>query len=347
MKHHKAVGGAYRGHCNQDIKRAQRFMADTEVINNTELKAIAERLSRRLDEIKAMDCTILNALGKDEEISEETDQALTVQDDINYWILRIKEFVTDEYHPVSTFQTKPTPRVHINLPKLHIQPFDGNPLEWLTFWDSYSNAVHNNHELNNIDKMNYLKGLITSNAARTISGPPMTSQNYEKAIEMLKERLGRKQVLINAHMESLSKISAPSTEVQQLRKFHDSCESNIRALETLGVQTDSYGSLLIQILLKKLPEQLRCTILRTNPLADCSLNDLRTALCHEIDTREYLTGIREQHSSQKNKNISGERVARGKVVLIHDETPRNHWKLGVIIQVQYIRGRMDWYALSL
>ena len=39
-------------------------MADTEVINNTELKAIAERLSRRLDEIKAMDCTILNALWK-------------------------------------------------------------------------------------------------------------------------------------------------------------------------------------------------------------------------------------------------------------------------------------------
>lgn len=42
-------------------------------------------------------------------------------------------------------------------------------------------------------------------------------------------------------MESLSKISAPSTDVQQLRKFYDSCESNIRALEMLGVQTDSYG----------------------------------------------------------------------------------------------------------
>ena len=288
VKHHKTVRGAYRGHCTQDIKRAERLMADTEVFNSTELKAIAERLSRRLDEIKAMDSRILNALGTDEEISEETDQALTFQDDIYYWILKIKEFVTNEHQPVSTFQVKPTPKVHINLPKLHIQPFDGNPLQWLTFWDSYSNAVHNNHELNNIDKMNYLKGLITCNAARAISGLPITSQNYGKAIEMLKERFGRKQVLINAHMESLSKISAPSADVQELRKFHDSCESNIRALETLGVQTDSYGSLLIPILLKKLPEQLRCTIFRTNPLADCSLNDLRTALCHEIDTREKV-----------------------------------------------------------
>ena len=55
----------------------------------------------------------------------------------------------------------------------------------------------------------------------------------------------------------------------------------------------------------------------------------------ELNTqdREYLTGLREHHSSQKNKNISGERVARGKVVLIHHETPRNQWKLGVIIQL--------------
>ena len=35
----------------------------------------------------------------------------------------------------------------------------------------------------------------------------------------------------------------------------------------------------------------------------------------------------------KAKNISEEPVACGKVVLIHDETPRNQRKLGVIIQL--------------
>ena len=145
-------------------------MADTETINITELKAIGERLSRRFDEIKSVDTAILKALETDEEISEEIDQKLMFQDDIHYWIVKIKEFVTDEYNPVSTFQTKPTPRVHINLPKLHIQQFDGNPLEWLTFWDRYSNAVHNKQELSNIDKMKHLKGLITCNAVRAIQG---------------------------------------------------------------------------------------------------------------------------------------------------------------------------------
>ena len=143
-----------------------------------------------------MDSKIWHALGKDEEISEETEQAFTFQDNIYYWILQIKELVTKKHHPVSTFQAKPTSGVHINLPKLHIQPFDGNPLEWLTFWDSYSHTEHNNHELNNSDQMNYLKGLITWN-----SGLPMTSQNYEKAIGMLKEPFRRKLVLNNVHME--------------------------------------------------------------------------------------------------------------------------------------------------
>ena len=28
VKHHKTVRGAYRGHCTQDIKRAERLMAE-------------------------------------------------------------------------------------------------------------------------------------------------------------------------------------------------------------------------------------------------------------------------------------------------------------------------------
>ena len=65
LKHHKAVKGAYEGHCNQDIKRAERLLTDTDATNITELRAIAEGLWRWLDEIKAMDPAILSALAKD------------------------------------------------------------------------------------------------------------------------------------------------------------------------------------------------------------------------------------------------------------------------------------------
>ena len=87
-------------------------------------------------------------------------------------------------------------------------------------------------------------------------------------------------------MESLSKIHAPFSDAKNLREFHDICEANIRGLETLGVMTESYGSLLILILLKKIPEDIRRLIFRADPLADSSLDRLRVAIRQEIETRE-------------------------------------------------------------
>ena len=61
--------------------------------------------------------------------------------------------------------------------------------------------------------MNYQEGMITGDAARVILGLPIKSQNYDTAIGMLLEHFGRKEVLINAHLESLSKLTIPSMEV--------------------------------------------------------------------------------------------------------------------------------------
>ena len=59
---------------------------------------------------------------------------------------------------------------------------------------------------------------------------------------------------------------------KNLWKFDDLCEANIRGLETIGVMTESYGSLLIPILLKKIPEEKRRLIFKADPLADSSLD---------------------------------------------------------------------------
>ena len=186
----------------------------------------------------------------------------------------------------SSFKQAPTPRIHINLPKINIKSFEGDPLEWLTFWDSFSAAIDKNLELSDVEKMNYLNGMLKGEAARTISGLPLTQENYRKATELLKQRFGKKQNLTNAYMESLSKIHGPSSDTKNLREFHDICEANIRGLETLGVMTESYGSLLIPILLKKIPEDIRRLIFRADPLADSSLDRLRVAIRQEIETRE-------------------------------------------------------------
>ena len=183
------------------------------------------------------------------------------------------------------------------LPKISIKPFSGDPLEWQTFWECFSAAIDTNTNLSDIEKMTYLNGMLESEAARAISGLPLTTKNYAKAIELLQERFARKQILINAHMEALLNIPATSMKTSNLREFYDTCENNIRGLEALEVKTDSYGSLLIPILLKKLPEEMTRLIFRANPSADNSIDELRTALRTEIATREKSHSLMAAHRS--------------------------------------------------
>ena len=49
--------------------------------------------------------------------------------------------------------------------------------------------------------------------------------------------------------------------------------------------------------------------------------------------KEHLTSVRQRHSSQRNQHFSEETVAVAEIALIHDETPRNKWKLGIIAQL--------------
>ena len=44
--------------------------------------------------------------------------------------------------------------------------------------------------------MNYLSGLLKGEAARVIHGLPLSESNYQRAVNLLKERFGQEQVLI-------------------------------------------------------------------------------------------------------------------------------------------------------
>ena len=111
------------------------------------------------------------------------------------------------------------PQMHVNSPKINIKPFGGDPHEWLTFWDSFSAAIDKNLEVIDVEKMNYLNGMLKGEAARAVSGLPLTEENYRKAAELLKEHFGKTQNLTNSYMESLSKIHAPSSDTKNLREL--------------------------------------------------------------------------------------------------------------------------------
>ena len=89
---------------------------------------------------------------------------------------------------------------NINLPKITLEEFDGNILNWRGFWEQFKTTIGENNTLSDTEKFTYLKTLLKGSAHDLIYGLKLTSNNYEKAITMLTQRYGNTQVLISTNM---------------------------------------------------------------------------------------------------------------------------------------------------
>ncbi len=84
-------------------------------------------------------------------------------------------------------------------------------------------------------------------AKSTIAGLSLTSTNYQCAIDLLKKRFDKKNAIQRTHVNELIQLSPVFRErdTQRLRKLYDSCEAHNRALKSLGVNEESYSTIVV------------------------------------------------------------------------------------------------------
>ena len=101
-------------------------------------------------------------------------------------------------------------------------------------------------------------------AARAIQGLTRTEANYNSAIEILPKRFGKPQNIISKHMDEMLTIpGCVNDNASQLRLVYDKILSvNIRGLEPLGESSNQCGSLLIPVIMSKLPHEIRVQVSR-------------------------------------------------------------------------------------
>ena len=86
----------------------------------------------------------------------------------------------------------------------------------------------------------------------------ISQKNYFKAIDLLEQRFGRKENLINTHMIQLLQIPPLkcSCDVKSFRQLFDKIQINLRSLESLGIASETFSSLLCPVILKSLTDDL-------------------------------------------------------------------------------------------
>ena len=87
--------------------------------------------------------------------------------------------------------------VKSKLPKLTLKRFAGDTTQWHALWDSFSAAVHGNVEVSKVDKFNYLRSFHNGAAASAIEGFSLTKDNYDAAVNLLKDRFVNTQIIIS------------------------------------------------------------------------------------------------------------------------------------------------------
>ena len=190
-----------------------------------QLSDILDAVMSRSEKLNLCDDKI-EKMAASEDIEEEITNALQYQDTVKEFRNKVERFIglnsAANTSPPETFDNSCYPPVrvsHIKLPKMTLPEFDGDPLKWHSFWDRFESAVHINFNISDAEKMNYLKGFLKGNALRSIEGLVISNTNYITAVQILKERFGKKQLVINAYMDALMKIPPSGTDVWKLRNF--------------------------------------------------------------------------------------------------------------------------------
>ncbi|XP_064462610.1 uncharacterized protein LOC135373316 [Ornithodoros turicata] len=229
------------------------------------LHSLRDRLIASNGELKQLNVQI-DPLVADEDLEAEYSTVGDYEDEFVKALSDIKSKLADlqmsssASAPVNSSATGPEkPRnTGVKLPKLQLVQFKGELSQWQPFWEQFEATVHNNDQLSDVEKLQYLRSLLVGPAACAISGLQRTAACYKDALDILTQRFGDKRRIEREHLHNLRHLPRvkSSEDVPALRKLYDRVQTNTRGLQSLGVSSTTYSSMMVDILLSVLPSDI-------------------------------------------------------------------------------------------
>ena len=314
----RKVRGGHKAYLKRAIGNT-RICLDTQPPDVLSLRQNKLLLEEKLKTIKDIDDQILELVDDEEEIEKEIDEAGLFRENVRTTLLEIEEKLKSlEIREITESRTThggANTAAHggasfTKLPRLQLRKYYGKPHKWQEFWDSFKASVDSNPSLSNCLKLEYLKAQCEGEAYQSVAGLELTDHNYGIAIELLKRRFGQRQIILNSHVDTLLKVNPvrKHADTTELRKFFDLIETHNRGLQSLGVDPQTYGTVLVNVLLQKLPEDIQLIISRkmseTLENEDWDLTNMLHILKQEIEAREKCSPVRREPSRHVQDNYA-------------------------------------------
>ena len=138
--------------------------------------------------------------------------------------------------------------------------------------------------------------LLDNKASQAIEGFPLTAENHTAAWRLLNELFGIEQIIILSDLNKILNISPVySPNVRSLRELYDNIESNVHVLENLGIGYEQVGSLLIPIILEKLPNVIKLQMNRKLVSGNWNVQDFPECINEKILARENYEYLKQDN----------------------------------------------------
>ena len=130
-------------------------------------------------------------------------------------------------------------RIRAKLPKIEMRKFDGDLLDFMRFWSTFTTEVDLAEELSETSKFSYLKELLTPKVQYLIDGLPFSAEGYEHAKAVLRRKYGQPSEIVSAHVSKITNLQeVRGANPVQVAKFYETLLRHVQALETM----DKLGS---------------------------------------------------------------------------------------------------------
>ncbi|KAH0819020.1 hypothetical protein GEV33_003770 [Tenebrio molitor] len=183
----------------------------------------------------------------------------------------------------------------IKLPTINLPNFNGNYTDWTPFYESFRSLIHENNNLEKIQKLHYLRSCLGAEARRTIDTLAVSADSYDTAWRLLKERL-----IVQHHIHglfNLPQITKPSPS--SLRDLTDKLNAHLESLKSQNLEVEKWDAMIIYLIASKFVTQTKGeweTKLTSNELP--SLQDMKSFLiqkCQTLESIEFATSSTPQY----------------------------------------------------
>lgn len=142
---------------------------------------------------------------------------------------------------------------NFKLPPIQIESFSGEFEDWECFKDLFLSLLAQHNNLTSAQKLYYLRNALKGTALSAIKHVSSQGDNFDSAWDVLSKRYDNARAIVDAHLKRLFTIPVIMKRVAStIRNMIDITNECIAALKINHINTDTWDSILVYILTKKM-----------------------------------------------------------------------------------------------